>query len=71
MEPDEFCRWLQGFAELTKKRPDDEQWQSIKEHLQTVYLKVTPPVKSSPTVDKETLGIVLREPRRVERVRLC
>lgn len=37
-----FCYWLQGFAEITRNPPTDEQWQQIKEHLQTTFLKVTP-----------------------------
>lgn len=47
MSPDEFCRWLQGFAELNEAKPTDAQWKSIREHLQTVFVKVTPPVASS------------------------
>ena len=43
MTPEQFCYWLQGRAEL---RPDDvptaEEWQSIREHLATVFHKVTP-----------------------------
>lgn len=48
MKADEFCRWLQGFAELSANAPSDEQWKSIKEHLQLVFVKVTPPVGQSP-----------------------
>lgn len=44
MKPEEFCRWLQGFAELNGDPPTPEQWKSIKEHLQLIYTKVTPPV---------------------------
>lgn len=41
MEPLEFARWLQGFAELSPAAPTDEQWGSIKEHLQLVFQRVT------------------------------
>jgi hypothetical protein len=42
MTPEQFTYWLQGFAELTVEPPTREQWQLIKEHLQTVFYKVTP-----------------------------
>lgn len=44
MTKEQFVYWLQGFAELNETPPTAEQWQSIKEHLQTVFQKVTPPV---------------------------
>lgn len=43
----DFCRWLQGFAELSAEAPTPEQWKSIKEHLALVFLKVTPPAPGS------------------------
>lgn len=43
MEPRDFCYWLQGFSELTPEPPTMEQWDSIKQHLSTVFKKVTPP----------------------------
>lgn len=43
MTPEQFCYWLQGFAELSGEQPTPEQWKAIREHLQTVYHKVTPP----------------------------
>jgi hypothetical protein len=42
MTPEQFCYWLNGFGELTPERPTAEQWKSIKEHLDTVFQKVTP-----------------------------
>ena len=39
----EFCYWLQGFIELSN--PEEitiEQWDSVKQHLQLVFNKVTP-----------------------------
>lgn len=41
MTPEQFCYWLQGFAELNTDEPDDEQWEMIKNHLDTVFNKVT------------------------------
>jgi hypothetical protein len=45
MDASQFALWLQGFAELNAEPPTKEQWQSIREHLQLVFTKVTPPVK--------------------------
>lgn len=42
MTPEQFCYWLNGYAELSNSPPNIEQWQSIKEHLATVFTKVTP-----------------------------
>jgi hypothetical protein len=59
MTSEQFCYWLQGFAELSGDNPPTpEQWKSIREHVATVFTKVTPPVqcvpnlaKPSPTID--------------------
>jgi hypothetical protein len=49
MTPEQFAYWLQGYTELTAgQQPTPEQWQSITEHLKTVFVKVTPPVESAP-----------------------
>ena len=45
MTPEQFCYWLNGFGELSPDVPTPEQWQSIKEHLATVFNKVTPRVQ--------------------------
>lgn len=45
MTPEQFCYWLQGRAELDPTPPTAEQWQSIREHLDLVFEKVTPSVK--------------------------
>lgn len=43
MNERDFVYWLQGFVELTSlDSPTAEQWKMIKEHLQLVFLKVTP-----------------------------
>jgi hypothetical protein len=44
MTAEQFTYWLQGYAELTLDRPTSEQWASIREHLATVFNKVTPPL---------------------------
>lgn len=59
MTPEQFCYWLQGRAEL---RPDEipspGEWQSIREHLATVFNKVTPPVwPQMPTSLKHPLRV--------------
>ena len=46
MDAQQFAYWLQGFAELNEQPPTPEQWKSIREHLATVFVKVTPPVHS-------------------------
>jgi hypothetical protein len=42
MTSEQFAYWLQGFAELNDGPPSAEQWQSIRDHLQAVFVKVTP-----------------------------
>lgn len=39
MTPEQFAYWLQGFVELHGTEPTAEQWQQIKDHLQTVSAK--------------------------------
>lgn len=45
MTSEQFAYWLQGFVELNGSEPTPEQWQSIKDHLKTVFVKVTPEVR--------------------------
>lgn len=46
MTPEQFAYWLAGFVELTRGQvPDPAQWKSIREHLDTMFNKVTPPVE--------------------------
>jgi hypothetical protein len=42
MTTENFCYWLQGFAEVNRKAPTGEQWEIIKDHLSLVFNKVTP-----------------------------
>lgn len=48
MTTEQFAYWLQGFAELSGERPTVEQWQSVREHLATVFNKVTPEIRFNP-----------------------
>jgi hypothetical protein len=52
MTPEQFCYWLQGFRELTNGAdPTPAQWKMIKEHLQTVFKKVTPSLAGAPSLN--------------------
>lgn len=42
MTAEQFTYWMQGFSELNSEPPTAEQWQMIRDHLQTVFHKVTP-----------------------------
>lgn len=45
MTPENFVYWLQGFVEMNgQENPTPEQWNSIRDHLKTVFIKVTPPL---------------------------
>lgn len=46
MTPEQFCYWLQGRAELQPDMtPTKAEWKMIREHLQTVFTKITPPLQ--------------------------
>lgn len=49
MTPEQFCYWLQGYAELSDSAPDIVQWESINAHLKEVFKKVTPKVYPTAT----------------------
>jgi hypothetical protein len=49
MTPEHFALWLQGFAELTATPPTQEQWTSIRQHLMSVFHKVTPEYEPAQT----------------------
>jgi len=45
MTPEQFVYWLQGFNEIRDKNAvglSEDQWEIVREHLQTVFHKVTP-----------------------------
>lgn len=65
MTPENFCYWMQGYAELTNDLPTPAQWNSIKEHLNLVFNKVTSPVdkrKIVPAIDGRFLTDVINGP---------
>lgn len=45
MNPEQLAYWLQGFCELNPQPPTAAQWQSIREHVASVFSKETPPVR--------------------------
>lgn len=42
MTPEQFVYWLQGYVEINGDMPTGEQWENIKNRLQTVSHQVTP-----------------------------
>jgi len=45
MTPEQFTYWLQGFNEIREKEAvglTEKEWDIIKDHLRTVFHKVTP-----------------------------
>lgn len=51
MTPEEFCRWLKGYAELAGDGAvilTAVQWKIVKDHLNLVYNKVTPERRYEP-----------------------
>jgi len=50
MTEQQFCYWLQGFVEMTQENnvPTTQQWAMIRDHLATVFNKVTPPLNNEP-----------------------
>jgi len=66
MDAQQFAYWLQGFAELNSEPPTREQWDSIKDHLQLVFNKVTPQIASQPFKPPYSTGTPLMRDTRVE-----
>lgn len=51
MTSEQFSYWLRGFTELNGgTQPTAEQWKSINEHLQSVFVKTTPAVLQPGTI---------------------
>lgn len=66
MTTEQFAYWMQGFAELTGDTPPTvEQWKSMREHLATVFHKVTPPVTLPPFDTSRTGAPPFRMPYEV------
>ena len=47
MTAEQFAYWFQGFAELSETPPTQAQWDSMREHVATVFKKVTPQVQTT------------------------
>lgn len=59
MTPEQFAYWFQGFAELSPTPPTQEQWDSMRAHVATVFMKVTPEVhKQVPSIDLSRTKLV-------------
>lgn len=41
MTPEQFCYWLQGFAEIHQDQPNGQEWLIIMDHLSQVFNKKT------------------------------
>ena len=50
MTPEQFAYWLQGFAEVSDRSPNVHEWKIIKDHLATVFKKITPTYPTGPGV---------------------
>lgn len=66
MTSEQFCYWLQGFFELKKtidhrEGATPETMQMIEDHLQIVFMKVTP---SFPTKVGDSVGPLFADPAR-------
>lgn len=59
MTPEQFAYWLQGHVEMNpaQEMPTPEQWQMVKDHLKTVFVKVTPSRQVFPDQGVRTLGL--------------
>lgn len=44
MTPEQFACWFGGFAEMHPEPPTAAQWKMMREHVATVFDKVTPPL---------------------------
>ena len=50
MTAEQFAYWLQGRMELLPNQlPTEAEWRMIKQHLATVFYKVTPPLTTFPS----------------------
>jgi hypothetical protein len=64
MTTENFCYWMQGFAELTSTPPTQEQWDLIKEHLSLVFEKQTSQIIEKKTEPKIRTINESHEPKR-------
>ncbi|MFV1943440.1 hypothetical protein VPH49_21750 [Pseudomonas luteola] len=65
MTPEQFCYWLQGRAELVDAPLSEQEWASVKQHLDAVFKKVTPLAPGQwphPSVGIAALGTYISTP---------
>lgn len=68
MTPENFCYWLQGFMELSNERTlTPEQVQIIRDHLNLVFIKLTPLACATPVSDLKLPAITSKTPEELER----
>lgn len=75
MSPEQFVYWLHGYTEMTGgKEPTLEQWKMIRDHLKTVFTKVTPEIKinTNPDLDwQEMLRTLHKEFKEEQEIKYC
>lgn len=42
MTTENFCYWLRGFQEIGGSVPNEQEWKTIRDHLDLVFKKETP-----------------------------
>lgn len=57
MDALQFAYWLNGFVELNGEQPNQQQWDSIKQHLSLVFNKITPPIKPNIYPQQHVVGL--------------
>lgn len=70
MTPEQFAYWLQGFFELSgTDQLTAAQVKMVREHLATVFHKVTPPLGPSPGY--HDLGTFITSPTTFDHIKVC
>jgi hypothetical protein len=70
MTAEQFSYWLNGFVELNgDQQPTAAQWKSITEHLNTVFVKVTPAYQAPKLGFPGSVGIRTLELRPEDQLR--
>lgn len=59
MTAENFVYWLQGYAEISRGAPTEEQWEVIKRHIELVLVKKTGPAAFA-APDRKDLERMLR-----------
>lgn len=66
MTPEQFTYWLQGFVEIREKQEvglTEREWDIIKDHLKTVFHKVTP--NYTPNITPNGTGTPWTQPNQI------